>query len=149
MNRDLVKKYIEIQPKKVVKNFDLGACKIEYEGIGQNREVKKINGDEEVCRAFLITRLVNELGYDAGRIEIEKEYTAGRAPRLNPRIDIIVRDKGGNAFLFIEAKSPSEYATIDKDKTINEQLYKVAALEKASGRLVKYLVLYTSLQLYK
>ena len=41
MNRDLVKKYIEIQPKKVVKNFDLGACKIEYEGIGQNREVKK------------------------------------------------------------------------------------------------------------
>lgn len=144
MNRDLVKKYIEIQPKKVVKNFDLGACKIEYEGIGQNREVKKINGDEEVCRAFLITRLVNELGYDAGRIEIEKEYTAGRAPRLNPRIDIIVRDKGGNAFLFIEAKSPSEYATIDKDKTINEQLYKVAALEKASGRLVKYLVLYTT-----
>lgn len=48
MNRDLVKKYIEIQPKKVVKNFDLGACKIEYEGIGQNREVKKINGDEEL-----------------------------------------------------------------------------------------------------
>lgn len=72
MNRDLVKKYIEIQPKKVVKNFDLGACKIEYEGIGQNREVKKINGDEEVCRAFLITRLVNELGYEQAELRSKK-----------------------------------------------------------------------------
>ena len=144
MDRGLIKKYIELQPKRVVTVFDLDDNKIQYDGIIQNREVKEIKGDEEVSRAFLLTRLVNELGYDPGRIEIEKEYTAGRAPKLNPRIDIVVKDKDGNAFLFIEAKSPSEYATIDKDKTIDDQLYKVAALEKASGRLVKYLVLYTT-----
>lgn len=97
-----------------------------------------------MTRAFLLTKLVNELGYPADRIEIEHEYTAGRAPKLSPRIDIIVRDLKGDAFLFIEAKSPQEYATIDKDKTINDQLYRVAALEKASGHNVKYLVLYTT-----
>lgn len=53
MNRDLVKKYIEIQPKKVVKNFDLGACKIEYEGIGQNREVKKLMEMRRFVELFL------------------------------------------------------------------------------------------------
>ena len=37
------------------------------------------------------------------------------------------------AFLFIEAKSPDEYATIDKDKTIEEQLYKVSFMENAEG----------------
>ena len=41
MNRDLVKKYIEIQPKKVVKNFDLGACKIEYERLKKLMEMRR------------------------------------------------------------------------------------------------------------
>lgn len=91
MNRDMIRKYIEMQPRKVVPVFDLDDAKIKYDGIVQNREVKEITGDEEVSRAFLLTRLVNELGYDADKIEIEKEYTAGRAPKLNPRIDVVVR----------------------------------------------------------
>lgn len=144
MKRELIEQYIKLQPKKIVTAFDLANNKLEYDGIIQNREIKEISGDEEVSRAYILTRLVNELGYDPSLIEIEHEYTAGRAPKLNPRIDIVVRDNKGNAFLFIEAKSPSEYASIDKDKTIDNQLYKVAALEKASGRLVKYLVLYTT-----
>lgn len=144
MNRQLIKKYIDMQPEKVVVNLDLKGEKIKYEGIVQEREIVEITGDEEMTRAFLLTRLVNELGYSKEKIEIEHKYTAGRSPKLNPRIDIIVRDKVGNAFMFIEVKSPSEYATIDKDKAIDEQLYKVAALEKASGKLVKYLILYTT-----
>lgn len=55
-----------------------------------------------------------------------------------------MRDSRGDAFLFIEAKSPDEYSTIDKDETIKEQLYKLAGMEKAEGRSVKYLVLYTT-----
>ena len=144
MDRLLIKKYIDSQATKIVKNIDLTANRIQYDGIVQHREITEICGDEEMSRAFLLTRLVNELGYPADRIEIEREYTAGRAPKLCPRIDVIVRDPKGNAFMFIEAKSPSEYATIDKDKTIHDQLYQVAALEKATGHNVKYLVLYTS-----
>lgn len=144
MNRALIKKYIDKSNTKVVTNLDLISNKIKYAGITQHREIIEIQGDEEMSRAFLLTKLVNELGYPMDRIEIEHEYRAGVAPMLKPRIDIIVRDANGDAFMFIEAKSPSEYATIDKDKTINDQLYQVAALEKISGHIVKYLVLYTT-----
>lgn len=144
MNRILIKNYIDINATKIVASIDLLTNKIKYKGITQHRELSEITGDEEMSRAFLLTKLVNELGYPADRIEIEHGYTAGRSPKLNPRIDVIVRDPQDNAFLFIEVKSPSEYSSIDKDKTINDQLYQIAALEKASGHNVKYLVLYTT-----
>lgn len=144
MNRNLIKKYIDKQLTKVVTKLDLTANKIAYDKIMQGRVINDITGDEEMSRAFILTRLVNELGYAADRIEIEHEYTAGRPHTITSRIDIIVRDFKGDAFLFIEAKSPDEYATIDKDKTIEEQLYKVSFMENAEGHKVKYLVLYTT-----
>lgn len=144
MNRIFIKKYIEAQTTKVVTKLDLNSNKIAYNGIVQGRNINDITGDEEMSRAFILTKLVNELGYAADRIEIEHEYTAGRPHTITSRIDIIVRDSKGNAFLFIEAKSPDEYVTIDKDKTIEEQLYKVAFMENAEGHMVKYLVLYTT-----
>lgn len=144
MDRNLIKNYIDSQQEKIVSFLDLRSKKIRYDKIIQNRVIDTIDGDEEMSRAFLLTRLVNDLGYQPDRIEIEHEYSAGRAPKLSPRIDIVVRDNSGNAFLFIEAKSPSEYSSIDKDKVINDQLYQVAALEKATGHSVKYLVLYTT-----
>ena len=131
MNRSLIKNYIDKQPTKVVTKLDLTTNKIDYDNIVQERIINEITGDEEISRAFILTRLVNELGYAADRIEIEHEYTAGRPHTNTSRIDIIVRDSKGDAFLFIEAKSPDEYATIDKDKTIEEQLYKVSFLERA------------------
>ena len=144
MNRALIKAYIDKKPIKVVSKFDLSTNTITYDKIVQGQSINVIKGDEEVSRAFLLTRLVNDLGYQPEHIEIEHEYSAGRAPKLTPRIDVVVRDSKGNAFLFIEAKSPSEYAIIDKDKTIKEQLYQVAALEKADNHSVKYLVLYST-----
>ena len=144
MNRTLIKNYIDNQTINVVSSLDLAKSRITYDGIVQYRIINEINGDEEMSRAFLLTRLVNELGYAADRIEIEHEYTAGRPHTITSRIDIIVRDSSGDAFLFIEAKSPDEYSTIDKDETIKEQLYKLAGMEKAEGHHVKYLVLYTT-----
>lgn len=144
MNRTLIKKYVDKQSEKVVTKLDLSANKIAYDKIVQGRVINEITGDEEMSRAFILTRLVNELGYAADRIEIEHEYTAGRPHTITSRIDIIVRDSKGDAFLFIEAKSPDEYDTIDKDKTIEEQLYKVSFMENAEGHKVKYLVLYTT-----
>lgn len=147
MNRTLIKEYIDKQPTKVVSKLDLASNKIAYDKIVQGRVINDITGDEEMSRAFILTRLVNELGYPPDRIEIEHEYTAGRPHTITSRIDIIVRDSNGDAFLFIEAKSPGEYATIDKDKTIEEQLYKVSFMEQAEGHKVKYLVLYTTSEL--
>lgn len=143
MNRELIKKYIDSQPIKVVEKLDLDKDKIKYNKIVQNWVVTDCSKDEEITRAYILTRLVNELGYSPERIEIEHEYTAGRPYTNTSRIDIIVRDKKGDAFLFIEVKNPSEYASIDKDETIEEQLYKVSFMENAEGHTVKYLVLYT------
>ncbi len=86
---------------------------------------------------------MNELGYAPERIEIEHEYTAGRPHTITSRIDVIVRDANGDAFLFIEVKSQDEYATIDKDSVIEEQLFKLAGMERTEGRDVRYLILYT------
>lgn len=146
MNRKLIENYINSHDEKIVTNLNLLNNKIKYNGIIQGRSINEISGDEEMSRAFILTKLVNELGYSANRIEIEHEYTAGRPHTNTSRIDIIVRDANGDAFLFIETKSPDEYAKIDKDKTIEEQLYKVAFMENAEGHKVKYLVLYTTIE---
>lgn len=143
MNREHIKNYIDSQAVKVVTKLELDKNKIAYDGIIQRRAINDCSGDEEITRAFIMTRLVNELGYPAERIEIEREYTAGRPHTNTSRIDIIVRDAKGDAFLFIEIKSPEDYRAIDKDKTIEEQLYKVSFMENAENHKVKYLVLYT------
>ena len=144
MRRELIKNYIESQPIKVVSSIDLTENKITYCGINQGRVINEIKGNEEMSRAYILTRLVNELGYLPDKIEIEHEYTAGRPHTKTSLIDITVRDANNNVFLFIEVKSPEEYASIDKDKTIEEQLYKVSFMEDAQGHKVKYLVLYTT-----
>lgn len=146
MDRTLIKKYIDNQPQKVVAKLDLDKNKIEYQGILQGQVIKEIKGDEEMSRSFILTRLVNELGYAPDRIEIEHEYTAGRPHTNTSRIDIVVRDAKGNAFLFIECKSPDAYASDDRDQIIEEQLYKVAGMEKTEGNAVRYLVLYTTVE---
>ena len=136
-----IKKYLDSQPKKVV-DVNWSTMKLEYHDIVQC-QTRTDATPEELTRAVLLTRLVNEYGYKPERIEIEHEYTSGRPHTLTSRIDVIVRDSKGDAFLFIEVKNPSEYGTIDKDETIKEQLFKVSGGEKVEGRDVKYLVLYT------
>lgn len=142
MNRQLIADYINLQPIKIVKTLDFEKNKITYEGVHLMRTINTI-GDEELVRAYLLTKLCNELGYKAEDIELECEFTAGRPHTNVSRIDIIVRDKNGNAFLFIELKSPSDYAKIDKDHYIEEQLFKVAGMAKNDGYGVKYLIFYT------
>jgi len=144
VNRQLVVDFINKHPTKVVSSINLKNGKITYSDIVQGRNLKDITGDEEMVRAFILTRLVNELGYDPSRIEIEREYTAGRPHTKTTRIDVIVRDEHGNAFLFMELKPPKDYNSEDKDLVIEEQLFKVSGMERTdSGKSVKYLVLYT------
>ncbi len=143
MNKELIIDYINAGQIRVVKEYDLENRKVCYTGIKQWRKINEISGEEEIVRSFILTRLVNELGYAPSCIEIEREYTAGRPHTITSRIDVIVRDTEGNAFLFIELKSPSDYAMLDQDSVIEEQLYKLAGMERTEGKAVKYLVLYT------
>jgi type I restriction enzyme M protein len=53
------------------------------EKIKHNRVIKTLTGDEEVVRAFLIDRLVNELHYKPENLETEKEYTIKGRPQQN------------------------------------------------------------------
>lgn len=139
--KELIRDYIENSQKKIVKKIDVETRSVEYvdELVGRPRK----NGDEKLVRAYILTKLINELGYSISNIEIEHEYTAGRPHTNTSRIDIIVRDTKKDAFLFIEVKNPYEYETTEKNKTIEEQLFKVAGMEKAEGHDVKYLILYT------
>ena len=143
MNHNIVKKYIDKQKIKVVEIFDIENKKIKYSEKLKGWKIDKFRGDEEVVRAYILTKLVNELGYSIESIEIEKQYDIGR-PKVNkPRIDIIVRDSKQNAFLYIELKSPQDYEK-DKDEIIEKQLFNLASQEKGQGLNVKYLVLYTA-----
>lgn len=143
MNNELIKQYIDLKPNKVVKSLDLNIKRLEYDKIVQCQRRTEAT-PEELVRAFLLTKLANELGYAPEKIEIEHEYTAGRPQTITSRIDIIVRDGNGDAFLFIEVKNQDEYAAIDKDRVIEEQLFKLAGMERNDGHTVKYLVLYTT-----
>ena len=142
--KELIEQNLRKQRNSVAKiNIDKAA--VQYsEKIKLNRVLKSLTGDEEIVRAFLIDRLVNELDYKPENIEIEKEYSvkAGHG-KLSPRIDILVKDEKGNPFFFIEAKAPDKF---EKDKSeIEGQLFSLAqAEEKDFKTKVKYLVYYTA-----
>ena len=134
-----------LKQKTNVAEINVEKATVRYtEKIKQNRVLKSLTGDEEIVRAFLIDRLVNELDYKPDNIEIEKEYSvkAGHG-KLSPRIDIVVKDEKGNPFFFIEAKAPDKF---EKDKSeIEGQLFSLAqAEEKDFKTKVKYLVYYTA-----
>jgi type I restriction enzyme M protein len=142
MDYKIIKQYLDKQKIKVVETYDFENKKVKYSEKIKGWKIDKFRGDEEIVRAFVLAKLVNELGYKPENIELEKQYDIGR-PKVNkPRIDIIVRDDKGDAFLYIELKSPQEYEK-DKDEVIEKQLFNLASQEKGQGNNVKYLVLYT------
>ena len=142
MRSEVIEQYITNCSNRVAK-INVSSKEIEYDkDIMQYRKIKSITGDEEIVRAYILSKLVNELGYEKSAIEIEKEYDIGR-PKVNkPRIDVIVRDQSGNAFLYMELKSPDEYEK-DKDEIIEKQLFNLASQEQGQGKKVRYLVLYS------
>lgn len=134
--------FVSTQSIKAVEEFNLIKRTVKYSSLIKGKKINELKGDEEITRACILSKLSNEYGYSLENIELEHEYTAGRPHTNTSIIDVIVRDKNGDAFLFMELKSPDAYANEDKDKIIEEQLFKVAAMEQAEGHKVKYLVLY-------
>ena len=137
--RETIKKYIETQPQKIVKKFDYKNKKIEYCDELKGRDIKTLK-DEEIVRAYLLTKFVNELGYDISKIEIEHEYKAGRPHTNTSRIDVIVRDKNNDVFLFVELKAPEAFfgeTGENRDQIIEDQLFKVAAMARPFHKFLK------------
>jgi type I restriction enzyme M protein len=146
MNRKkIIEKILELDPNNDIVYIDSETCKIEYSNdIIQHRSITTITGDEEIVRAYFVTKLVKELGYEKKDIELEKEYSAGRPKKITPRIDIVVKDrrtKKEKTFLFIEVKAPSKY---EHDKEyIHSQLFNLSKLEDKTSP-VTYLVYCTA-----
>lgn len=129
---------------------DFSSGKIDY-----NRSNLKVRkgisslGDEEWVRAFLLVRLVKELGYNSKEkiIELEHLYSIGRPSQKSARVDILVRypsdwpdhDKRGSVFLFIECKAPEKFES-DKDY-LKGQLFD---LSKQESPLPEFGIYYTT-----
>ena len=99
-------KIVELKLEKQKNNvarINLEKESVNYsEKIKHSRILKSLTGDEEVVRAFLIDRLVNQLDYKPEILETEKGYTIkGGHSKINPRIDILVKDEEGNPFFVI------------------------------------------------
>src|SRR3989304_7708445 len=109
MNTKLTKQYLDKQKIKGGEAYDFDNKKVKYSEKIKGWKIDKFKGNEEIVRAYILAKLVNELGYKPENIEIEKEYDIGR-PKVNkPRIDIIVRDSKGADFFFIVFKKTEDY----------------------------------------
>ena len=96
-----------IENKVNNQKIDAVSINLENKTINYNDKIKSniktISGDEEVSRAFLIDRLVNELDYLPEHIELEKTYDVKSGhTKIKPRIDVVVKDIHDNPFFFIE-----------------------------------------------
>ncbi len=140
--RKQVEEYLKQWPdNKAVISYDFSNDVIQYGPRRDSRTISKLPGDEEYVRAYVVTKLVNELGYSMDDIAFEKEYSIGRPSRKKARIDIIVyKPHSNDIFMFIELKAPDKYRD-KKNKAIEHQLYALAAQEiNSESNKIDYLV---------
>lgn len=112
--KEILNRIRELNKKTLTLDIDFNESslegKIKYSNeIKLHRDIKTFKGTEEVVRAYLISRLVNELDYEARYVELEKEYNIGRPKIKKARIDTILKDKTGNIYFFVEVKSPDKW----------------------------------------
>ena len=89
--RKMVEDYLKQWPTNpAIVSYDFQNDNIEYGRRRDNRSISKLPGDEEYVRAYIVTKLVNELGYSMDDIAFENEYSIGRPSKKKARIDIIV-----------------------------------------------------------
>ncbi len=133
--------------KSIEPNQDYTSGNIQYNDskLYLHRNIS-ILSDEEYVRAYLVVRLVKELGYSSQEqiIELEKTYSIGRPNKKSARIDMLVRypsdwpekSKQNTIFLFIECKTP---ATFETDKAyIEGQLFNLYKQEKPTPEFGLY-----------
>lgn len=137
-----------VQSITPAKDFSGGKIKYNESSLLLHREITSL-GDEEYVRAFLLVRLVKELGFNSTEkiIELEKTYSIGRPSKKSARVDVLVKYpadwpevcKRNSAFLFIECKSPEKFES-DKDY-LKGQLFD---LSKQESPLPEFGIYYTA-----
>lgn len=140
-----VENYLNGWPNnEAIISFDFSKDEIIYGKRRDNREITKLPGDEEYVRAYIVSKLVNELGYNIKDIAFEKEYNIGRPKKVGARIDIIVYYPNSNdIFMFIELKAPDKYKA-EREEAIKNQLFSLAAQEvNSESNKIDYLVYYS------
>ncbi len=140
--RTLVEDYLKQWPHNpAITSYDFSKDEIHYGARRDSRAISKLPGDEEYVRAYIVTKLVNELGYSMSDIAFEEEYSTGHPTTKKSRIDIIVyKPHSNDIFMFIELKAPDKYKA-ERNKAIENQLYYVAPLEIArNSNNIDYLV---------
>lgn len=134
-------------PKEEYVKIDLDRQEIWYsDKIKQHRKIRELT-KEEIVRAFVVVKLIAQLGYTPDCIELEKEHIIGRrANKQGARIDVLVRNKDSSytTFMIIEVKAPDEYDKETED--IKTQLFEMAKLEKGTQYLIYYTAYVTDKQ---
>lgn len=144
--REAVEKLLNSRQNKVAQ-ISIVNKTVDYSEKIKSQDIKVVRGDEEIVRAYLLDKLVNELGYSENNIELEKVYEQSSIGRNKDnkntgRADVIVYDKLKNPFLFIEVKAPDKFEQ-DK-KEIRGQLFNLSDEEEKQNKTkVKYLVYYS------
>ncbi|MDH5782478.1 MAG: N-6 DNA methylase [Candidatus Bathyarchaeota archaeon] len=128
-----------LDPKEEIVRIDLDRNEVRYdEAIKQYRKIRELT-KEEIVRAYVVTKLITQLGYARDCIELEKEHVIGRRKkRTSARIDVLVKEPNNTyrAFMIIEVKAPD---TFDKEiDEIKTQLFQMARLERGTQYLVYY-----------
>lgn len=122
-------------PVRIVE-IDEKSNSIEYSSVIKTyRNLRELDR-EEICRAYLVCKLVNVLKYDASNIELEKDYEAGRPKKISPRIDLILAQNNSTIFYFCEIKKPESFEA-DK-KLIDGQLFKLSRMDERKSKFGLY-----------
>jgi type I restriction-modification system DNA methylase subunit len=154
--RRAVKAALDLNPdaRKVIRSIEmddagLGSIAYHPDAVGVHPSAPGFSGsttaigDEEMVRAYLLTALAGELGYRAEPevLQIEQVYKAVGRPGKGGRADVLVRrppsgGEPGDAFLFVECKSPADY---DRDlKLVDGQLFRLSLQEVPRPRYLVY-----------
>lgn len=152
--QDAIIEYLnQYDPDNEVVKIDPTTKEISYKSPIKCHQTPKYE-NEGFVRAYLIVRLVKELGYPMDCIEIENDLNVkvGRTKKHRGtdrgRSDVLVfqrtEGKAETLFLGIECKTPEDYEKGKKD--LDGQLWgitKAESIQKRVHREIRYLALYT------
>ena len=98
--KKLIVDYIESKPIKVVEAIDTDKKTVTYSKDLKGKTITTLPGDEEITRAYILTRLVNELGYSIENIELEDVMTTSGEATAELVADLMTETGADNVIVF-------------------------------------------------
>ena len=134
-DKDCIQTYIRTKKIKAVEKIDITKGKVNYsDKIKSTKNIEELK-DEELVRAYLLTRLSNELGYPVELMEMEHIYSAGRPHTNTSMIDMIRKFKkafGLTPHQFqIQCKVRKAQKLLETTKSIPEVAYEAGFCDQS------------------